>query len=582
MVFKRPLDNEMKSTFYSVGRALRWSVTLSRKFMQVVPWLTLLAVVSSVLTQFFMLAGFLLPLKVVLLLGSETVPGYFPPVFQSVGRDGLVLFLSIAAVCFYLAHLLTSKFVDLAATSACERLLNRSKKLAIFENQQDIASKGYARYSQNLATVCFVSLCLFAMAWFYRDIAIVISIYILLCVLVVCIVASFSNAFFSKLSNELGVVSRLLGSLGFLLSFAYIVLDHLLGTPPGILVSVVALLLSRQTFGRLASFAKDIQGLYGQKAQLRALFFHGHMFSQEPISRNKGFWPLIEPKARDAWIENILADIVGSEKFEAEALWFDIGLPDIICYHVKVSTESAALEYVMKLFNSNRSAWAKHEATLLSSQGSIPTVPIVKFALVEGVHCHVFDVTGLKRCEKKETIANLDKFRTVVMATRPESYVASLYERSHPMLWQRLGQQSIIRMGDLLDQFANQADVEELLTRLNDIKEKLRFLPLSIIAPDIKPGMLWKNSNGDYLLINWTRWSIEPVGAKLPMSMLDEPAFVDSLEKIASERTDINKIEPNDVQLAALISEFEQRLQRGRYAEAYALVSKILFAAKPA
>lgn len=582
MVFKRPLDNEMKSTFYSAGRALRWSVTLSRKFIQVVPWLTLLAVVSSILSQFFMLAGFLLPLKVVLLLGSETVPVYFPSVFQNVGRDGLVVFLSIASVCFYLAHLLASKIVDFSAASACKKLLNRSKKLAIFENQEEIASKGYARYSQNLATVGFVSLCLMVMAWFYRDIAVVITLYIFSCVLVVCVVASFSNSFHTKLTKELGSVARILGSLGFLLSFTYIVLNHLLGSPPGILVSVIALLLARQTFGRLANFAKDIQGLYGQKAQLRALFFHGHTFTQKPITRNQGFWSLIVPTARDIWISEILVELVGSEKFEANTQWFDIGLPDIVCYHVKVATDYGNLEYVMKLFNSNRTAWAKHEATLLSSPGSIPTVPVVKLALIEEIHCHVFDVTGLKRCAKKETADQLVKFRTRLMAINPQSDMVSLYARSHPMLWQRLDQQSIIRMRDLLDRHAEPDDVEHLLLRLNDIKEKLRFLPLSLVAPDIRPGMLWKNGNGESFLINWTQWSIEPIGTKLPISALYETSFIARLEGIASERTGHNKIETHDIQLAALISEFEQRLRRARYAEAHVLVSKILFAAKPA
>ncbi|RCV89371.1 hypothetical protein DU505_10000 [Billgrantia montanilacus] len=148
------------------------------------------------------------------------------------------------------------------------------------------------------------------------------------------------------------------------------------------------------------------------------------------------------------------------------------------------------------------------------------------------------------------------------------------------MLWHRLEQQSIIRMRDLLDRLADPAAVAQLLTRLNDIKQKLRFLPLSLTVPDIKPGMLWKAGNSEYFLINWTRWSISPIGEKLPISALYENTFSYSLEFIASEREDIDKIEPHEVQLSALISEFDQRLQRARYAEAYALVSKILFAAK--
>lgn len=566
----------MKSTFYSVGRALRWSVTLSRKFIYVVPWFTLLAVVSSIFTQFFMLAGFLLPLKVILLLGSESVPSYFPSSFQVFGRDGLVLILSLASVCFYLAHLLTGKVVDFASDRACKTLLSRSKKLTIFENQQEIASKGYARYSQNLATIGFVSLCLLVLAWLYYEVAIVIVAYVMSCVILSCVVSAFSNSFYYKLSSDLGAVSKLLGSCGFLLSFSYIVLDHLLGSPSGILVSVVALLLTRQTFGRLAGFAKDIQGVYEQKAQLRALFFHGHTFSQEPASRNKGIWHLVDPIARDAWVEKVLVDILDTDAFKAEIEWLDIGLPDIICFYVDVTTGSARLQYVMKLFNNNRSAWAKHEATLLSSQSSLPTVPLIKLSLVEGVHCHVFEVTGLKQCGKKETTKQSDSFRMMLMSTKPDSSIISLYERSHPMLWQRIEKQSIIHMRYLLDKLANQEDIDCFLFKLNDMKEKLRCLPLAINTLDIRPGMMWKNTRGEHFLVNWTKWVVEPIGAKISVPFLSESEFFDSAKDVSSKRSDAKGVEPEQIKFSALMSEFETRLQRGRYVEADALISKIL------
>ena len=78
----------MKAVFSEIAKAVRWSVSLGNKFLRVVPVLTILAVICSVFSQFFLLIGFLLPLKVVLLLGSENVPVYFPAIFHDLAGMG--------------------------------------------------------------------------------------------------------------------------------------------------------------------------------------------------------------------------------------------------------------------------------------------------------------------------------------------------------------------------------------------------------------------------------------------------------------------------------------------------------------
>lgn len=566
----------MKFVLLDIGKALRWSITLGNKLLRVVPGYTAVGVVSSILSQFFLLAGFLLPLKVVLLLGSDTVPGYFPLFLREVGRDGLVVMLSIAAVGFYLTHLLMSKLVDISGAAGSRRLLVKSKKMAIFENQQDIASKGYQRYTQSLATVCFVAICLAGMAAFYPKIALVIIGYIVTCVVIVAAMISLFEAFQNRVNENLGATAKLLGGIGFLVSFGFIVLDHLMGRAPGLLVSVISLLLARQLFGRAANLVKDLQGLYGQKAQLAALFFHGHVFHRKPKGRDRGVWGLVEPKTRDSWLSELLRSTEGQLISQYEAVWLDIGVPDVLCYQVTFCGEEGNKALLIKLFNSNRSAWAKHEATLITSQPQLPMVPLVTVTDVEGLHCHIFDISGLFRCGKAETAKKLPDFRARLSLCVPDGALAAAYLRSHPQIWQRLDKELLFRVQYLLGPEADKLVLDRFRDVMPGIQDTLRTLPLSIHAPDIRPSMLWKDQEENFALGHWVRWDLEPLGSRWPFAESAAERLLQLLQEAQSKRPDAREVTLPQVRLSALFAEFETRLQRGRYAEAYSLISPML------
>lgn len=566
----------MKAVFSEIAKAVRWSVSLGNKFLRVVPVLTILAVICSVFSQFFLLIGFLLPLKVVLLLGSENVPVYFPTIFHDFGRDGLVLFLSLASVAFYLLHLVTARLVDTTAASASTRLLARSKKMAIFENQQEIAAKGYQRFSQSLAAVSFVAICLAVMAFFYPKLAVVIVVYLAMCFAATGLMSSVFRTFSDRLSRDLGSIAKVLGSVGFLAMFAFIVLDHLFGAAPGILVSVVSLLLGRQAFGRMTNLIKDVQGLYSQRAQLAALFFHGHIFVQRPKGIDKSIWGLVEPTFRDEWLGNLVENVIGEERAGFSVEWFDFGLPDVLCYQVGLVSRQGERSFLVKVFNSNRSAWAKHEATILAGQRDLPTVPCIALTVVHGLHCHVFETTGLQQCGKSATRRRLPGFRLKLSACAPSDELVSLYLRSHPQVWQRVETHSVQRVGHLLGEKAESDLIEQLLYSLPEIKGTLKGLPHAISAPDIRVGMLWKDREGKGLLAHWAAWHIEPLGTKWPLGDEDARFYADHLREVEKQRSEVSDLDLHQVRLAAIFSELEFRLTRGRYLEAYSLISPLL------
>lgn len=74
--------SKSSSLLLIVFAALRWSLSIGSKFFNVVPKATLSVIFFSLVSQVTILLAFLLPLKILMLLGSAGIPHYFPDVFE--------------------------------------------------------------------------------------------------------------------------------------------------------------------------------------------------------------------------------------------------------------------------------------------------------------------------------------------------------------------------------------------------------------------------------------------------------------------------------------------------------------------
>ncbi|NER64022.1 hypothetical protein G3436_09105 [Pseudomonas sp. MAFF212427] len=101
----------MRKIIYSMYRPRPGSSLWAISFFRVAPLLTAASVGLTIASQLLFLVSFLLPLKVILLLGRETIPGYFPDFMVAFGRERLIVVLSVASVLFYFSHLVFDKLV---------------------------------------------------------------------------------------------------------------------------------------------------------------------------------------------------------------------------------------------------------------------------------------------------------------------------------------------------------------------------------------------------------------------------------------------------------------------------------------
>ncbi|WP_413616479.1 hypothetical protein MRB56_09880 [Halomonas cupida] len=560
--------------------ALRWSLSIGNKIFRVVPKETVLVVVATLVSQFSLVLASLLPLKVVMLLGSTSIPRYFPSFFSGIDRDVLVVSLGLLAVGFYVLHLLSEKVVSYGSSTGAASLLEKSQKMTLFENQSEIASQGYQRYSRSLASSILLILISVGLSLVYPNLALTLLIFILLSFFVLYALYSAGGKVKEGLDDAPGKIVGTATNIGFLVAFSFMVGHFLWGNPPGLLVAVVALILMRQGFSRITGLVNDLKGLHSQRFKLNALFFHGHILVNEVKKHEANFWSLLQSADSDSWIVALLKNTVDETVSKIKVKWTQLGVPDVAAFTVEAfgHADDVKGKYIIKLFGSNKKAQARHEATLLLANQSLPALPLLDVDEIYGLNCHVFEWFPVGEVLPKRIKTAKDVIAGNLMAVEPGRDLVSRFSRSRPMLWQRVDEKLVDRLvtisrmvGGGLDSYAS-----ELSCKHVEIIRRLKKLPLVIVNPEISQDLIYKDEGGDLLLIHWARWSLEPVGAGWSV----EPEQLDQLDSAIQEaqekRAIFKDVSIDDAKLAAFLFEVERLCRRQQFIQALRLIPVIL------
>lgn len=554
-------------------QTIRWALSLGSKFGRVVPLHTLSIVLLTLVSQISTLLASFLPLKVIILLASEHTPNYFPDSLSPISREAMIIGLSAAAVGFFVLHLVAERLADWITARATRRLLAESQKMVLFENQDEIAANGYQRYSRALAGGVFVPLSLLGIFLFYPAMAGVMLGYGV-CALIACLLLyRFRPDFRERIETNPAPTLRLLGGVGFFITFGYLIADFMLWHPPGFIVALVSLLASRQIMMRATGTIADLAALQKQQPKLDALFFHGKALLPDKLREDKTLWPLLQPQRREDWIRPVLAELLGREPGELETSWQQLGIPNVAALKVLEGDNA----YLLKLFEHNRSALALHESTLMGeSLQSLPALPWVGATLVGKHHCLVYSLPAGETPPPPQTKELAIPLKTQLLAASPAETLALRFRRSRPMIWQRLQEMSWERLLSTADTSQQQNEINTFLEQLPALLQELRSLPLTLFNPDMLPDSFWLPEEGPPFLINWGRWSLEPVGAgwhETPqMLSLLEPALAEA----ANQRPSLAKVSPVKAELAALAFALEQECNRQRFVQALELLPLLL------
>ncbi|UYG01949.1 hypothetical protein OCT51_12110 [Halomonas sp. LR3S48] len=559
---------------------MRWSFSIGNKFFRVVPGATLAIVLATLVSQLSVLLAFLLPLKILMLLGSTGIPRYFPAAFSSVNREFLVLTLSLSAVGFYILFIMAEKVISFLSKRGADLLLERSKKIALFENQEEIASRGYQRYARSLAGSVFLFLVAFVMAWLYPELLMALAVYISAAFVFFAIAFSKQGKLAAALNEAPGHVVSTATSIGFLLIFGFMVSHFLLGDPPGLLIAIISLILMRQGFSRITGLVSDLKGLYSQRFKLNALFFHGHVLVNESKKHETNFWSFLKPPQRDEWMIQLIRKIAPRPIANLNIRWWQLGGQDVATFRVMGFDDEGLknAEYLVKLFNTNRSSLAKHEATLLLGSTVLPAFPLIDIDQVGGFHCHIFEWLPANKISQKRLKAARRQMLRDLLVVEPDEKLVSQFKRSRPPIWQRIDSRMLDRLCTVAEILDSEyvSYVEGLRNKQPVINKRLSDLPLNIVNPESGPDAFHRTDQGEILVAHWGRWTLEPVGAGWPTQPEDLVRLSNSLKEAIEKRQALCDVHVEDVSIAALMYALEKLYIRQDFIGALRLIPRIL------
>ena len=561
-----------------INISLLWFYTIGKKIFTIKPINLLVIVLLTIVSEFSILLASVLPLKVLILLGSSSIPKYFPEILQILNKEQLVFGLSGLAIFFFILHVLSNKYIEYASTKGSTCLIKQNNKVILYENQNRIAENAYLKYSRSLAAISYLFIVAGLLQYIYPNLIYPIIIYIIVVWFLFTVSYQFFGAFKQSLNEQLAIIIHLVATIGSLTIFFYIVIDFLYtDSHPSLIFGIVGLILVRQIMGKIERLIKDIQGLYLKRLQINALFFDSHVKKMGIIKHEIDFWFILQEGQRHIWIKKVLNELVKSPLGHLSSVWKQTGYSNIIAFEISIfnNDKSVKCKYLIKIFNKNLSAKAIHEATLLekTSMQNLPTLNFIGTSFIENYHCHLFYCENVK----KPTLKNFQKMKmnlfTTLITVVPCQDILQRYIRSHPLLGDRLQKKMLSRLYITVDsQYVE--DLQEFENKFESIIAHIKRMPLQIINPNINQDTTFINKYNNLVVMHWGDWKIEPIGWGYPI--IDLENIPNIIKIIKTKRSDIKVLSVGSFALIALVCQFEIFYNRQRFFQAIELIPNIL------
>ncbi|MBB1518926.1 hypothetical protein [Aquipseudomonas guryensis] len=592
---------------------LAWLSSFIGRLVRVAPLQVPASILASLCSQVFQIVAFLLPLKVMILLGSHGVPGYFPRFLEGIERERLILLLSVAAALLYMMHLLMDFIGATFARAGSDRLIVQRQEGEALTKQQKIALSCYRGVITIAGGSIFALGVLSFLGWSNGQLLAVVLGYFASCFLLAELVFTWRPALLEKAIAQFPRLIDVLSACGFLLVFGFLVRSFLYGEAKGLLMGILILLLCRQMFSRLAMALKSIERLYGQRE--RALLVLGGQqigvfdeeedgdesfrdplertdeFAAGPVGlldggggeallrrREQGqpdFWGVVAPEHCVTWVREVLS-AAGVTTREMHIEQLDGGRKGELTLHLACAGAGQSAEhFLFKAFNRQETKRVNRAATLLTLYPGQAAVRLRAVIERDGFAAHLYDWA--------EQASPLDNVQ-VVYACREQAFIescawqvpealvvtcqpGSLVERCSPALWARC--QVFSRWLD--------ADIRESVDAFAAVPFRLQSalgeLPLRLYNPDITLGNTYVLKDS-LKALRWESWTLEPIGSGWPLELgLERLDQVFAHARESSE--ELHALSALQVRLAALAFAFEERCAQWAYLSAFALLGEL-------
>lgn len=520
-------------------------------------------------SQLSALLASLLPLKVVMLLGGTKIPSYMPEFAQELGITKLVIYLTAAAMLFFLAYLALEKHID----SGVERqgaLFASNSGSELFERQTDVAKRIYKRFISLTANI-LVALTAFTVLFpIYPGVLYFALIYLT------------ATAIVAWLASQIKIQHATWGGIGFLAIFLFMVTDALYFSEVDTFHVIASLLISRQAFKASAGVMADHGNLIAHRAQLTAVL--GNMDEVEDSPQTSGnacclsFWTAVRHLACEDTCKKLLNDALDIECNDVSVTWIPSALHGICFLQASYSGEKSG-QILISLYDTPKSRTASHEASLLSETSGQPFLDLLHAGKFHGFAMHIYEWQNTEKADPLKYNSTVEQCCAFLMHYPPSEIVIDAYTSGYRFFWEKLDSNliealSIYCLG--AEHTEQKFDIEPLNHAIPLLRSLLSRLPMVVINPDMWKTTLWNSEQGIHVSY-WGRWSLGPAGSAWPVkegSLAGAPE--QALAEAKRSRPDLDHVTLADIKLAALSYALVQAFERQDLESCFQLAPPIM------
>lgn len=570
---------------YSIGEALHWIVRVLVQFFAVSRATTWLAIACLLAARVTRMLAFLLPLKVILLAGSEGVPRYFQFLFSPESKDIGIVILSAGAVAAYSLTVLLQASSKRLAERGGGDLLAASGVMSVVAGQREQMQGFYARFAGLGAAMLFALAALVVLAALNWALALfvlaVLCAFHLLTAWALRGVTALNRTRLSDFITEnLGGYLGVLSAVGFLSSFLIILYPFIRSMNGNILVAIVSFILVRQFFSVMTGSVRDIVTLTRQRALIDALVFPDRPFGPVEARDHRTLRELFARYERERLAAAELSGLARPGQ-ELSIRWRDPAIAGTAEFDIWLQGGDAPARHFRKRAFPPRLRHMAENEDLLFSHIDRKTVlaPPLAGRFFHGEHeCLVWETGAGEPPTGKRWREFEDDFLARLWACEPPAALVKVYASSHKFLHQRLTDDFVKRMDIAVDTDEDATVLERFRAALPSVCETLAAIPLRLVNPDLRSDNVVARQDGTFHVLGWGRWAIEPGGA----GRANLPAAEDRLAAILEQARTVNpaavptSLGPCQLLLAQHCSLLERAILRGEMKRSLSTAATLL------
>ena len=563
----------------------RWVAAVTRAFFRVRPWTTLTLVLSITSGKIASLLAFFLPLKVILLAGSDGVPRYFRFFIEPADKMPWIIGLSAAAVGFYALSLIATAVSKRLAEAGSSEVLQGANEIAVASKQREEAQGYYRRFSGISANILLMMLTFGILGWINPPLLTLIVVLVLAEALFTGGVLAYGNplspgATQRMIRRNLDGYLTIFSSVNFLSGFFVILIPFLIGAGGNLLVAILSILLLRQGLGAVGDAVAATTNLWNRRAMVDPMVFRSRQIQKREKLVTRNLREVFGKKAREVRARSELV-AAGHEVESINSEWRDSTIKGVYTFHLRLrmlESEKKAEHFQQQVFPRGQLHLLEHEEYLFKHISRVALhAPEVRARYSDGPFaCQICEYGQGKAVDGDRWKGIDSELMTHMWAFKPPKSLIRAFNTSRPTLEGRLTPGYLERLDVALDRAAEQVVYDELLQKLSGIQAVLAAIPVYIYNPDMIRANVAMKADGTPQVMTWGRWAIEPIGAALPKSM--QGKVLDSVVATIRERRSLGEeqLQPNHVRLASDCREFEREIAKGRYNRAIVSMRRVL------